>query len=44
MKYKVHLFKLLHDLFWCVSEENVEVKDTTDGPVGHRWGGLQSHL
>ena len=36
-----HLGELLHHLFWCVSEEDVEVQKSSDGPVGHRRRRLQ---
>lgn len=44
MKQEYYLKEFMHHIFWCVAKQNVEVKDSSDGPVGHCWGRLQSHL
>lgn len=41
---EAYLKELLNNLFGSVPEENIEVKNASDGPVGHSRSRLQSHL
>lgn len=39
-----YLEELVHHLLGVVSKQNVEVQNSSDGPVGHSWSRLQGHL